>query len=121
MTVGANIGLDEGQRVRIVEVMAVGIKDGCVVEMKEGCIEGDTCSAEGVIVGEEGKSNVGDLVVLTIEGNEDNGETVGAYDGVYIGNNDFLDGLLLGWHDGFPSGATLGRREGVRLGFLLGC
>ena len=105
---------------RTVEVMAVGIKDGCIVEMEEGCIEGDTCTTEGAIVGEDESSDVGDLLVLTIEGNEDNGETVGAYDGAYIGD-DFLDGLLLGWHDGFPSGVTLGRREGVRLGFLLGC
>ena len=74
----------------------------------------------GVIVGEEESADAGDLLVLSMEGNEDNGETVGAYDGTYIGN-DFLAGLPLGWHDGFPSGATLGRREGVRLGSLLGC
>lgn len=120
VSITVDIGIDEGQRRRTVEVVAVGMNEGCAVEMEVGCIEGDTCTTVGVIVGEDGSADAGDLLVLSMEGNEDNGETVGAYDGAYIGNA-FLVGLLLGWYDGFPSGATLGRREGVRLGVLLGC
>eukprot|EP01035_Chromulina_nebulosa_P028070 gene28070-36988_t len=111
ITVDVNIGVVDGQRERTVEVVAVGMNEGCAVEMEVGCIEGDTCTTVGVIVGEEGSADAGDSLVLSMEGNEDNGETVGANDGAYISNN-FLVGLLLGWHDGFPSGATLGRREG---------
>ena len=116
ITVDVHIGVVDGQRERTVEVVAVGMNEGCAVEMEVGCIEGDICTTVGVIVGEEGSAGGGDSLVLSMEGNEDNGEIVGAY----IGNN-FLVGLRLGWHDGFPSGATLGRREGVRLGLLLGC
>lgn len=120
VSITVDIGIDEGQRGRTVEVVAVGMNEGCAVEMEVGCIEGDTCTTVGVIVGEDGSADAGDLLVLSMEGNEDNGETVGAYDGAYIGNA-FLVGLLLGWYDGFPSGATLGRREGVRLGLRDGC
>lgn len=117
---GVHTGVDEGQRGSTVEVVAVGINEGCAVEMEVGCTEGDTCTTVGVIVGEEESAGAGDLLVFTLEGNEDKGETVAARDGAYIGC-DFLVGLLLGWHDGFPSGAKLGRSEGARLGILLGC
>ena len=72
----------------------MGCKDGC---------------CEGFPVGTEVEKFVGDLDGV----NE-------IFAGRYIGNA-FLVGLLLGRHDGSPSGATLGRREGVRLGLLLGC
>ena len=93
-----------------------GSSEGCPVGVAVGVsfgrVDGDhDGAADGLTVG------------AALDGCSE-GCPAGSLDGVneiFVEKYFDLVGLLLGPHDGFPSGATLGRREGVRLGLLLGC